>query len=79
MVEASEEEDSTIEEKNLILLTWCPRMVTEKALTEKRHPEQTLRHCFLKGGNSTYYGLITSNHFEEYEHLCKAIKVKVNH
>ena len=54
-------------------------MVTEKALAEKRRPERTLRQCFLKGGNSTCCMHIASNHFEEYERLCKAMKVKVNH
>jgi hypothetical protein len=66
-------------QKNLISLTWCPRTATEKALAEKRRPERTLRQCFFKGGNSTCRGHIASNHFEEYERLCKAMKVKVNH
>jgi hypothetical protein len=56
-----------------------PRTVTEKAFTEKRRPKRTLRQCFLKGRNSTCRGHIASNHFEEYERLCKAMKVKVNH
>ncbi|KAF8238858.1 hypothetical protein L208DRAFT_1064729, partial [Tricholoma matsutake] len=56
-----------------------PELVTGRWCSLCRHPEQTLRQCFLKGGNSTCHGHIASNHFEEYERLCKAMKVKVNH